>query len=87
MPFEVQLTQRAAREFRALPPSVQRRFADALDALADGPLVTRPGVDVRRLHGVDAWRLRVGAYRGVFAAEPGRLVFTRFGHRSRIYEW
>jgi len=85
--YEVELTRSAEREFGKLPADVKLRFARAIDALADDPFRRRPGVDVRRLQGREAmWRLRVGDHRGIFAVEDARIVFTRFGHRSRVYE-
>ena len=84
--LEIQFTRSAEREFGRLPREVKRRFARAIEALAEDPTRSRPGVDVRRLHGSEpAWRLRVGDYRGIFALEERRIVFTRFGHRSRVY--
>lgn len=63
--------------------TAQARFRSAIDALAEQWPVTR--LDVKRLHGSDAWRLRVGEYRAVFQPVDGMLVFTRFAHRSQVY--
>ncbi len=87
MPAEVFLKPSAEREFRRLPREIQVRFAKAFEALAEEPTRARPGLDVKPLRGVKAtWRLRVGDYRGIFEVEPGKVRFTRFGHRSNVYE-
>lgn len=77
----------AEREFRRLPREIQRRFANAFEALAEDPTRARPGLDVKPLRGLrGAWRLRIGDYRGIYELEPGKVRFTRFGHRSNVYE-
>lgn len=87
MPAEIFFKPSAEREFRHLPRDVQRRFAQAFELLAEEPTRPRPGLDVRPLRGVKgAWRLRVGDYRGIYEVAPGKVTFTRFGHRSNIYD-
>jgi mRNA interferase RelE/StbE len=84
--FVVLLTSSAEREFRRLPREVQARFSAALALLEVDPRRRRAGCDVRMLSGVaNAWRLRVGDYRGIYAIEGGDVVFTRFGHRRSVY--
>jgi len=86
VPAEIFFKPSAEREFRRLPREIQRRFAKAFELLAEGPTRPRPGLDVKPLRGVkDTWRLRVGHYRGIFEVEPGKVRFTRFGHRSDVY--
>ncbi|HEX9708736.1 MAG TPA: type II toxin-antitoxin system RelE/ParE family toxin [Candidatus Thermoplasmatota archaeon] len=84
--FVVLFTSSAEREFRRLPNDVQSRFSDAFGLLEVDPRRRRAGCDVRMLSGVaNAWRLRVGDYRGIYAVEGDDVVFTRFGHRRSIY--
>lgn len=76
----------AERELARLPRDIQERFAKALDELAKDPR-PRPGLDIRPLRGMKgAWRLRVGSYRATYELEEGQLRFTRFGHRSTMYQ-
>lgn len=87
MPWAIYFKPSAEREFRRLPRDVQRRFSKAFDALAENPIRPRPGLDVKPLRGVKgSWRLRVGDYRGIYEVEPEEVRFTRFGHRSDIYD-
>lgn len=83
MTSRVELTRSSEKEFLALPPAVQARFRQAIEALRQEWPVTR--LDVKRLQGSSAWRLRVSAYRAVFQQEGDTLVFTRFAHRSSVY--
>jgi mRNA-degrading endonuclease RelE of RelBE toxin-antitoxin system len=84
--FAIHFGTSAEREFKARRRAVQERFAASFKLLATDPKRRRPGCDVRLLSGVaNAWRLRVGEYRGIYAIEGRDVVFTRFGHRRSIY--
>jgi mRNA-degrading endonuclease RelE of RelBE toxin-antitoxin system len=85
--FNVSFTRSAAKEFGRLPRSEQRRFAEAISMVEADPHRRRSGVDILRLSGGrNTWRLRVGRYRDIYEIEGGTVVFTRFGHRSSIYD-
>ena len=73
----------AAREFDALDPAVRGRIEDALHKLAQDPLALRN--QIKRLKGDSALRLRVGDWRVIFDAEPGRLVILAVAHRREVY--
>ncbi|HEY5539624.1 MAG TPA: type II toxin-antitoxin system RelE/ParE family toxin [Thermoplasmata archaeon] len=84
--YRIEFTSSAEKAFRRLPRAVRRRFSVAFELLRQDPRRRRPGCDVRLLSGVaNAWRLRVGDYRGIFAIEESSIVFTRFGHRKDVY--
>ncbi len=70
-----------------MPRNVQRRFAAAFELLRKDPRRRRPKCDGRLLSGTaNAWRLRVGDYCGIYAIEGSKIVFTKFGHRSDVYQ-
>ncbi len=84
--YEIEFTSSAEKAFRRLPPAVRRRFSAALELLRNDPRRRRPGCDLRLLSGAaNAWRLRVGDFRGIYAIEESKIVFTRFGHRKDVY--
>ena len=86
MRAEIFFKPSAEREFRRLPREIKQRFVKAFELLAEEPTRPRPGLDIKPLRGVKGtWRLRVGDYRGN-DFEPGRIRFTRFGHRSDVYD-
>ena len=87
MRAEIFFKPSAEREFRRLPREIRRRFAKAFEFLAEEPTRPRAGLDIKPLRGVKGtWRLRVGDYRGIYEFEPGKIRFTRFGHRADVYE-
>ena len=83
MKYEIVLETRARREFLDLPEQVKLRLQEAIDDLAKDP--RPPGV--RKLSGVDGYRLRKGAYRVLFTIDDQskEVRIYRIGHRREIY--
>ncbi|MGC0144491.1 type II toxin-antitoxin system RelE family toxin [Pseudactinotalea sp. Z1732] len=82
--FEIVFDARARKELRRLDKPVGRRVYRAIMALADDP---RPA-DVRQLRGHPGlWRIRIGAYRVVYAIDNDQLivVMLRVAHRREAY--
>ncbi len=80
----VEFAPSAYRHFAKLDASVRRRLAPAIEALAKDP---RPGSAKRLVADDELWRIRIGAYRVVYAIEDQRLVVLviRIGHRRDVY--
>lgn len=80
---EIRLHPEAARAFRRLHGSLRERIVQAIDGLAADP---RPQGAVVLL-GRSDYRVRVGAYRIVYAVDDvERLVLvTRIAHRREVY--
>mgnify|MGYP001328445836 CR=1 FL=1 len=82
--YTVEFAHRAEKDFRALPPGIQRRLAPKIDALAINP---HPH-GVKTLAGSeDILRLRAGDYRILYRVLDDRLVIllVKIGHRREIY--
>jgi mRNA interferase RelE/StbE len=71
------LTTRAAKELDALPPPARVAIDNALISYA-----TRGIGDVKKLQGVDGYRLRVGEYRVMFAGDKVTILAVYVGRRS-----
>ena len=85
MTYTIEFTPRARRDFKALPPEVQKRMQPRINALAEQP---RPS-GVTALKGEpDLLRLRVGDYRLIYrvAEERRMVVLAKIGHRRDIYK-
>jgi mRNA interferase RelE/StbE len=85
LPFEVELTRRAARSLRKLGQEERKRIGRVPDDLATEP---RPPAS-KRLRGTDdLWRVRTGAYRIVYRVEDDRLLVlvVLVGHRRDVYD-
>lgn len=81
--YTVQIARRAAKALQSIDARQRRRIEAAIAALAEDP---RPA-GVKRLQGVDAYRIRIGDYRVVYDVEDAvRIVaVTNVGHRRSIY--
>jgi mRNA interferase RelE/StbE len=81
--YKVFLETRARKEFLSLPAQVQERLREAIDDLAQNP--RPPGV--KKLGGIEGYRLRKGDYRILFTIDDKakEIRIYRIGHRREIY--
>jgi mRNA interferase RelE/StbE len=84
MPYNLEFTESARREFRALDGQLQRRISGKIHRLCEEPFPS----GVKKLHGLpDHFRIRVGDYRVIYRVDGRRLVvvIVAVGHRREIY--
>ena len=83
MRYSIEVAPSARKALRKLPLPMRRRIQIAIDELADNPFP--PGV--KKLHGDQAYRIRVGDYRVIYDVEHRRLIILviRIGHRREVY--
>lgn len=81
--YRIELRPAALRSLRKLDPQERGRIRGVISLLADDP---RPP-NAKKLKGRDAFRLRVGDYRVIYAVEDDVLlvVVITLGHRRDIY--
>ena len=70
-------TPRAAREFDALPKAAQTAIDEGLCRFA-----MEGRGDVKRLQGVDGYRLRIGEYRVIFDEDRATILTFTIGRRQ-----
>ena len=82
--YDVELTARARKQYKALDPAIRDRIRAALHSLADNP--APPAVKALAGH-QDLLRIRVGDWRIIYHADHGRMlvVVVDVGHRSSVY--
>lgn len=83
MPYEVEFSTGAARQFTKLPPQTQRRLTPKIDSLREDP---RPS-GCEKLSGLDAYRIRVGDHRIVYFIDDSSAIITvaTIAHRREVY--
>ncbi|HVQ44873.1 MAG TPA: type II toxin-antitoxin system RelE/ParE family toxin [Candidatus Saccharimonadia bacterium] len=83
MLYSVTFRASAARELRKLPISVRKQVSELIDSLTHDP---RPH-GVKKMTGVDAWRIRIGDYRVVYSVMDQQLVveIIKIGNRREVY--
>jgi mRNA interferase RelE/StbE len=82
--YRVFIKPSAVREIEGIAEKNQRqRIVAKIEALSDDP--RPPGCE--KLTGREQYRVRLGAYRIVYAIEDDRLVVyvVKVGHRSSVY--
>jgi len=84
MPYAVEFSPSASREFRKLAREIQRRLRPRIDSLADDP---RPPGSKKLKGGDELWRIRVSDYRVVYEVKDKILVIlvVRVAHRREVY--
>ena len=72
-----------------LDPASRKRILAAIRELREDPGRSTPGKDVRKLNvptgRIPLYRLRVGAYRAIFAIEGETVLVTELVHRGQAY--
>jgi mRNA interferase RelE/StbE len=84
VPYQIEFSRQADRQFRNLPSQIQQRLKSRIDSLAATP---RPHGS-EKLSGADQlYRIRVGDYRIVYAVEDDRLLIlvVKVGHCREVY--
>ena len=82
--YRIEVLPGARKVLRRLDPRDRLRLVGAIDRLAENPYPP----DARRLQGQRQYlRIRVGAYRVLYAVQDEQLlvVVVRLGHRREIY--
>ena len=81
--YTITFRSSAVKELRKLSEHNRKSITDAIDVLAEVP---RPN-GVKKMAGVNAWRIRVGDYRVVYSIEDRQLVVEviRIGYRRDVY--
>ena len=83
MNYVVLLKASAERELEHLPARLHDRIVERLVSLSSAP---RPRGS-KKLHGMEAYRIRVGDYRVLYEVDDRRLRVTVYsiGHRREVY--
>lgn len=84
MTYRVDFKRSAERELNRLPEALRTRVLRAIGSLRADP---RPQGTIKLKGSVNAWRIRVGAYRVLYTIDDGvRIVLIQqVGDRKDIY--
>ncbi|MBW4061962.1 type II toxin-antitoxin system RelE/ParE family toxin [Candidatus Saccharibacteria bacterium] len=81
--YVIVLRTSATKELRKLPSPIRQQIIILIDSLASDP---RPH-GVKKMAGVEAWRIRFGDYRVIFSIQDTRLLIEiiKIGNRRDVY--
>lgn len=81
MQYQVQFNPKAVKDFKKLPPDIQKRVSSKIATMQDN----LQG-DIKKLTNFEPeYRLRVGDYRVLFEIEDNNLIIYRIKHRRSAY--
>ena len=78
----VELSPRASRDLQKLPAETSENILDDLEVLREIPWPAPP--KVKKLTGLDLYRLRTGEYRSIFEVRRGKVVILRIIGRKEL---
>ena len=78
--YEIRFKRSAAKELGKLPPKMQRKILQAIEALANDP---RPHGSRKLVNWEDFWRIRIGDYRVIYQIKDNQLLIQIIGIRHR----
>ena len=83
MTYQIEISSRAAKQLKKLPPDIRDRINDKILELADNP---RPS-GVVKLEDDDKYRIRVGSYRVLYEIKDDVLMVkvVKVAHRKEVY--
>ena len=84
--WSVAYTAEALKALSGMDRTVARRIRAKILALAHDPRA--PNNNIKKLTGIEGYRLRVGDWRVVYTLKQQivTIVVIRVGHRSEVYE-
>ena len=84
MPYQIILSNAAAKQLRKLPTPIAQRIQVQLLELENDPRPT----GCKKLVNVEAWRIRIGDYRVIYEILDEILVISviEIGHRKEVYK-
>lgn len=84
MAYSVRLSSSAERQLAKIERRDQYRIVEALKRLATAP---HGGAGIKKLAGIDGYRLRVGDFRVLYEVHEQEVVVlvVKIGHRREVY--
>ena len=82
-PYKIAFKPSVSKDLRGIPRYDVERILNTIEGLSENPLPQ----NARSLTGRDAFRLRVGKYRVIYATdnEEVLILIIKIGHRQDVY--
>ena len=82
-PYRITFKPSVKKDLRGIPRHDVERILNSIESLSENPLPQ----NARSLTGRDAFRLRVGRYRVIYAIDNEQVVILiiKIGHRGGVY--
>lgn len=83
--YNIEITKRAKKQIKNLPPDIRQEVIDSIDALVYDP---KPmGCEKLKANWCDLYRIVVGVYRVVYSIDDAyrSVIVVRVKHRREVY--
>jgi mRNA interferase RelE/StbE len=80
--YNLEWKEYALQNLKNLEESTAKRIIKKVEELSENPF----SKDIKKLKGIDGFRLRVGDYRVIFSVEKSTIQILKVGHRKNIYD-
>ena len=81
--YQIEWKEHAIQNIEKLESSTAKRIIKKVEELSQNPC----SKDIKRLKGIEGFRLRVGDYRVIFEIEGNTIYVLKVGHRKHIYDF
>jgi len=81
--YQIEWKEHAIQNIEKLESSTAKRIIKKVEELSENPY----SKDIKRLKGIEGFRLRVGDYRVIFEIEGNIIYVLKVGHRKHIYDF
>ena len=82
MIYEIEWKENAIKDLKKLEISISNRIYKKVNELIEN-LYSK---DIKKIKGMNAFRLRVGDYRIIFEIEKDIICILKVGHRKDVYK-
>jgi len=82
MSFKIIWDKESHDSLNKLENNISRRIYNKVEELSENPF----SKDIKKLKGINDFRLRVGDYRVIFYIEKDTIIILKVGHRKHIYD-
>lgn len=82
--LEITFTHKAKKGLLRVPAKIRNSILQKLDLIAQNP--RRTDLDIKKMSGVEAYRLRVGTYRAIYTEDGVILEVQNIAPRGEIYK-
>ncbi len=82
MSFKIIWDKESHDSLNKLENNISRRIYNKVEELSGNPF----SKDIKKLKGINDFRLRVGDYRVIFYIEKDTIIILKVGHRKHIYD-
>ena len=86
--YSIQFHKQVQKFIQSRTKQEKLRFKDKFQKLSQNPFSTNQELDIKKMEGINFYRLRIGTYRFIYSIENSELIIyiEKAGNRGDIYK-